>query len=462
MLKAQGSIEYLLMLGAVLVIASIVVTILVSYSSAGPETLQKQCQDAIKQSIAYKASMFLKDTDVEEVKSICMPCYKLDKYYINKNGISTDVSDSDILKNFISFVDYTTIKVGNNKEIKVINYPYFFLCLTTTSSGISKKTLLMANARNSSSGLKIIGKIVLNSSNNYTLNGYQVRIDLSSIVSKNGYNLSFYDDNLNVLSYCFEQPNGECNQTPSNIIWLKTITLSPGENDIYIFENPTRAGLTDGRGVFDFYEDFKTLDTSIWGTWTDNASSGFPKVENGILYLSKYINSKFNSKIYLKNKILKSKYHELFIKYQIGGSGGEDDFWIHYPDNYNLLTLELFEDEYWRWIRVTSYKPGSHSSYIYWVPGGTALRDNWQAVSITRIDDNKFILKYYKPWNTLYKTYEYTYAFNDVDLSELDNSGLSIGTCCGASNPPRRNIMIDFIRLREIAPKPVKISIYSV
>ncbi len=131
-LKGQGAIEYLLILGAVLAIATIVVMLVLNYSSQGIQQLQTKCSQAIDQAAAAKAAMgFTNTTGIDYVKSICAPCYKVDKYFADKNGKTLPVSLDEIIKTPLS--DITTIgdsiTVGSN-QITQSDYPYYYKCLT--------------------------------------------------------------------------------------------------------------------------------------------------------------------------------------------------------------------------------------------------------------------------------------------------------------------------------------------
>ncbi len=138
-LKGQGAIEYLLILGAVLVIAAIVTMLVLQYSSAGPETLQKQCQQAMRQAASIKAGSGYSQLSVsgfEAVKSICAPCYKYDKYYIDTGKRENCDSDSvptldEILQTPLGSITNINdpITVGS-KKIDQTCLPYYYKCLT--------------------------------------------------------------------------------------------------------------------------------------------------------------------------------------------------------------------------------------------------------------------------------------------------------------------------------------------
>jgi len=141
-LKGQGAIEYLLILGAVLVIAAIVTMLVLNFSTKGPEQMQKECFQAKKQAAALLSSYGIKGktTDaVEAVKSICSPCYKLDKYYIDsgkKQGCSNVPSLDEIIQTPLTYsggtISGTTPGGGTTVKITQSDYSYYYKCLTVS------------------------------------------------------------------------------------------------------------------------------------------------------------------------------------------------------------------------------------------------------------------------------------------------------------------------------------------
>ena len=139
-LKGQGAIEYLLILGAVLVIAAIVVMLVLNFSSKGPEQLQTSCDQAIDQAAALKAAKGCSATKcIDAVKSTCAPCYKLDKYYADKEGSTLSVTLDEIIKTPLSDISTSNdpIPVGSSgNQIEQKDFPYYYKCLT-----VAPKTL---------------------------------------------------------------------------------------------------------------------------------------------------------------------------------------------------------------------------------------------------------------------------------------------------------------------------------
>ena len=132
-LKGQGAIEYLLILGAVLVIAAIVTMLVLNFSQQGAGQLYASCKEAIDKAKAYKSTNFLSDKDVDPVKYYCKPCYDYDTALINqgKKGSTCSAIDwKDIETNSLS-LSGSNINIGTTgKTIDNICYQYFYKCLT--------------------------------------------------------------------------------------------------------------------------------------------------------------------------------------------------------------------------------------------------------------------------------------------------------------------------------------------
>ena len=107
-----------------------------------------------------------------------------------------------------------------------------------------------------------------------SLSGFQVKINLSKIEEDAGATISSKDIRIfskyGETKFCYEQKNGECNESKSNAIWLKS-SLSHGSNLFKILIS-YGDGSTDGNAVFDFYDDFSspTLNTTKWDTFAGN------------------------------------------------------------------------------------------------------------------------------------------------------------------------------------------------
>ncbi len=105
--------------------------------------------------------------------------------------------------------------------------------------------------------------------NGYDLVDYQVRIDVSMVAFQN---FKIVDSNGNELPYCFEQPNGECNESRSSVIWVKVPYIPANGETILYVENATENHAVPGYQVFDFYDDFSlgVVDVNKWERYDDN------------------------------------------------------------------------------------------------------------------------------------------------------------------------------------------------
>jgi len=109
------------------------------------------------------------------------------------------------------------------------------------------------------------------------------------------------------LPYCFEQPNGECNNKTSNVIWFKLNRLEANQRlDIQI--QPTKENkAVNGDKVFLFYDDFNRNESnSVFLSIsnqkyqaTDNNIRFYAK--NGTFYLEMKANG-VNAQVWIKNK----------------------------------------------------------------------------------------------------------------------------------------------------------------
>ncbi len=121
-----------------------------------------------------------------------------------------------------------------------------------------------------------------------------VRVDLSSfkdLFKKIGYNFKICSDPACTTSFyyfCWEQPNGECSNKFNNTyaIWIR-VPLDTNPKVLYIVLGKG-SSLTDGKHVFDFYEDFNsdTLDTNVWSV-DSNCATPYT-LGNGVLSITDY------------------------------------------------------------------------------------------------------------------------------------------------------------------------------
>ncbi len=132
-------------------------------------------------------------------------------------------------------------------------------------------------------------KVTIYNPNSYDLTDYQLRIDISGIpIDRN--KLKIYDENNTLIPYCFEQLNGECNETISNVIWVKINISALNYIIIYLEEDVKTA--VNGESVFDFYDDFNTiiLNLSKWRIveYTGIGCLKEYRLENGYLRVYAY------------------------------------------------------------------------------------------------------------------------------------------------------------------------------
>ena len=127
-------------------------------------------------------------------------------------------------------------------------------------------------------------KIRIYNPNSYSLTDFQVKVDVSDIISKYGSNFALYTDTGIPVNYCFVQANGECNESYTGIdeIWIKVPSLYPQSYTYLLVYNSTNQA-KHGDYVFDFYDDFNgdSLDTSKWGTIENsnyNLENGYIKM----------------------------------------------------------------------------------------------------------------------------------------------------------------------------------------
>jgi hypothetical protein len=143
-LKGQGAIEYLLILGAVLVIAAIVTMLVLGFVTKGPSQLQQQCVQAKKTAAAtlsgYGTAGNTTDA-VEAIKTVCSPCYTLDKYYWDSGKKPPSCTATSIPT--LDYITQTplTSTGGNNPTINVGSttidsncLPNYYSCLTVSPS----------------------------------------------------------------------------------------------------------------------------------------------------------------------------------------------------------------------------------------------------------------------------------------------------------------------------------------
>jgi hypothetical protein len=121
----------------------------------------------------------------------------------------------------------------------------------------------------------LVLKVKLVNPNPYNLTDYQVKLSLSSYISQptNLIVCTDINDCVNTkLNFCYEQANGECNTTPSSVIWVKVPLLISGQNTTIYIKTTSTNYAVNGDQVFDFYDDYdseggvKVVSTSTGAT----------------------------------------------------------------------------------------------------------------------------------------------------------------------------------------------------
>jgi hypothetical protein len=119
--------------------------------------------------------------------------------------------------------------------------------------------------------------------NSYDLKDYQVKLELGNLVSKG---IKIVDEKGQEIKFCYEQENGECGVTPSNVVWVRVPHIpANGETVLYIKESDVSHAV-EGSEVFDYYEPFTSL--SGWSEKKWGGNSGDVKIDDGKLRIRVY------------------------------------------------------------------------------------------------------------------------------------------------------------------------------
>ena len=130
--------------------------------------------------------------------------------------------------------------------------------------------------------------------NSNDLEDYQVRVNISEMTQVFGTQLvRVTDTNGNKLNFCYEQSNGECNTTPSNIIWVKVPRIpANGKAHLIIYPSDTNQA-TDASNVF-----IRVIDGLV-GAWHFDEGQGniahdsSGNNNHGTIYGAKWVDGKF-------------------------------------------------------------------------------------------------------------------------------------------------------------------------
>jgi len=121
--------------------------------------------------------------------------------------------------------------------------------------------------------------------NDQALDQFQIEVDVSTVRTKIGDKFRVLDDGGNPVPYCFAQPKGECNATPSDAIWVKVPHVDANGTATFTIVQTTDPGTSPGDQVFVFYDDFTedSLDTDKWVCGTQIHGCISHAIENGLL-----------------------------------------------------------------------------------------------------------------------------------------------------------------------------------
>ncbi len=142
----------------------------------------------------------------------------------------------------------------------------------------SKKKFLVLSALFSCSALfnAKAETVFLKNTSSDTYTDFQYRIPLTQ--QHPAYLKVIYssEGETDYLYYCYEQANGECNATPSNIaIWVKIPQLGANSQaTILIKDSLDNSYVVNGDKIFDFYDDFN--DNDWQANWEKDDRNGGP------------------------------------------------------------------------------------------------------------------------------------------------------------------------------------------
>ncbi len=150
-------------------------------------------------------------------------------------------------------------------------------------------------------------EITLDSEEN--VNGMQVKIDVKhqNGMKSNYSDIRFVKDNVE-LPYFIEKYN-----STDAIVWVK-VDLTAGENKIYLYFNNSNANSkSNPYSVFDFYDDFSTLNESNWKVITGTQytiSDGILKITRGAFGLNEPLSFDFRDGYILEANVSYNSYAE--------------------------------------------------------------------------------------------------------------------------------------------------------
>ncbi|MEO2154502.1 MAG: DUF2341 domain-containing protein [Nanoarchaeota archaeon] len=271
--------------------------------------------------------------------------------------------------------------------------------------------------------------------NNQDLTDFQVKVNITDITQSIGYNFIIKDQNGNNVNYCFEQANGECNQTPSNIIWVKVPFIpANSETKLHVYKDDKKNAV-NGDLVFDLYDDFNgnSLNMSKWEVYIKGGTGSYT-VSNGFLSLKDYNNDGIEliSKQYfnLSNRTIE-------IRVRSSGTGTDLDFHLRFLN----LTPNIFT-----YIGITTNTWESPHTIYY---DGKLVKKG-----------NKYMSTYFQILSVYFKdNYYYSNYSNEILSYPYSSNYLvpsKIATDYDGNTP---YVIYDWIRIRKYAENPLNLNV---
>lgn len=175
--------------------------------------------------------------------------------------------------------------------------------------------------------------LIINNPNDYDLYNYQIRIDLLSLncdVTTNLYptynNIKFYDEMKNPIPHWVEHDiNG--NNLP--YVWVKIPYLKQNQNTKIYLETTNEMDNGDGNQVFEFFDDFSTLDLNKWiVNRYSNDTNNEQVIDKSLLWLVKKSKTKGQNIIQRNFRVNNTDKYKIgmsfFIDYVCGTSNDGD------------------------------------------------------------------------------------------------------------------------------------------
>ncbi|RLF97134.1 hypothetical protein DRN58_09125, partial [Thermococci archaeon] len=241
-------------------------------------------------------------------------------------------------------------------------------------------------------------KITVTNSSGDTLTDYQIKLKVlfDSDMNTDFSDLRFTDtDGKTLLPYWIEEKTDGNSAT----VWVKIPEIPSEEKTIYMYYgNPTATSESNGENVFEFFDDFNTLDTDKWQIDTDSysVSNGILRINKGAISLKNALSFNLNDGYILEGKI---KYHETIDAYSgtlsaqsshytQGGNKGSDATNL-YMRNRGGSGVEILRPD----------GPGTTTQLSQYPSSGY----NYDKVDESTPDDTTYV--YYGGWSTHHDIY---------------------------------------------------------